>query len=486
MSFASVTFWLFLPVVFGLYWARSNRRWQNGVLLVASYIFYGWWDWRFCGLMLFSSLVDYTVGRALGQSPAPALRRFLLAVSVVTHLVLLGFFKYFNFFADSLALALSAVGVEVGTTSLNVVLPVGISFYTFQSMSYAVDVYRRQLAPVRAVGDYLTFVAFFPQLVAGPIERASRLLPQFGRLRTFSRAAAVSGSQLLLWGLTKKMLVADNLGGIADDIYGRAGMASAPELALGTLAFAFQIYADFSGYSDMAAGLGRLFGISLSRNFIFPYFARSPAEFWRRWHVTLSAWLRDYVFIPLGGSRGPLSLTLRNIVLTLLLSGLWHGAAWHFVLWGGLHGLGLCGVHAWRAWRHASSRSGVVSAAAGRRTTLLAFLQMAATFGFTCWAWVLFRADSLAEALEIYGRLLSGWFDVGSWRALGPVLSVHAIWLAGVGFFVAAEWFGRERWNPIPWERLPSALRWAGYTTLVWAVVFWGTRRSAEFIYFQF
>ncbi len=477
MSFASLTFFLFLPLVFAAHWAGRGRRWQNAVLLLASYLFYAWWDWRFCGLMLTASLSDWAVGRALGRTRAPGKRRLLLGVSLLVDLGLLGFFKYFNFFADSLALALAAAGVEINTSSLNLVLPVGISFYTFQTLSYTLDIYGGRQRPHRGLLEYLAFVSFFPQLVAGPIERARELLPQFCRRRTFSPAWAVSGCRLILWGLAKKLLLADHLGTVVDAVYVRADTAGAAELALATLAFAFQIYADFAAYSDIAAGVGRLFGIRLTRNFALPYFAPNLAEFWRRWHVTLSRWFRDYVYIPLGGSRVPWPRHLANLMATFLLSGLWHGAAWHFVAWGGWHGLGVVVAHLWRERRR---RRGEIADRPWTRA-----LSGGATFLFVSAGWVWFRAASVDEAARILGRIAAGAFNPAVWAGLGPALAQNAAWLAGLGGFVLIEWLGRARWNPLAWERLPRPARWAGYTALLWAILLWGGR-STEFIYFQF
>ncbi|MFM7101409.1 MAG: MBOAT family O-acyltransferase, partial [Verrucomicrobiota bacterium] len=279
MTFTSLVFALFLAGVFVLHWAAPQRRWQNAVLLGGSYVFYGWWDWRFAGLMLGASLLDYCLGRAIAAAPSGGRRRALLGLSLAANLGLLGFFKYFNFFADSAAVLLGSLGGNLGTSTLQIVLPVGISFYTFQTLSYTVDIYRGQFAPRRDVVEYLAFVSFFPQLVAGPIELATHLLPQFGKTRVFAADAAVAGCRLVLWGLVKKMLVADHLGLVVDEIFGRSRSATAPEVLLATVGFGFQIYGDFSGYSDIAAGLGRLFGIELSRNFAFPYFARSLPEF---------------------------------------------------------------------------------------------------------------------------------------------------------------------------------------------------------------
>ncbi|HSA01792.1 MAG TPA: MBOAT family O-acyltransferase, partial [Candidatus Paceibacterota bacterium] len=354
MSFNSVIFIIFLPVVFALYYVHGGRRWQNIVLVIASYIFYGWWDYRFCALLLASSLLDYTIGRCLGGAGSVGRRRFLLGLSLAGNLGVLGFFKYYGFFADSVAIGFSALGWEVSTTTLNIVLPVGISFYTFQTLSYTIDIYRGELEARQDLLDYLTFVAFFPQLVAGPIERAKHLLPQFAQSRRFSHADAVDGCRLMLWGFAKKMVLADNLGRLVDEVFAHATAASGAELVVATVCFGFQIYGDFSGYSDIATGTARLFGVQLQRNFNFPYFSRNLTEFWRRWHISLSTWFRDYVYRPLGGSRCDAVITARNIMITFLLSGLWHGAAWHFVAWGGAHGCCLL-LSRWFAGRNPAS-----------------------------------------------------------------------------------------------------------------------------------
>lgn len=342
MTFTTLTFGLFLVLVFALHWCARGRLGQNSVILVASYLFYGWWDLRFCALLLGSSLLDYVIARAIARSqPQPALarpRRVLVAVSCVANLGLLGVFKYFDFFIDSLALALEQVGVSTELPSLRLILPVGISFYTFQTLGYTIDVYRGDVRASRSLLDYLAYVSFFPQLVAGPIERARNLLPQLERPRQFDEATAREGARQMLWGLAKKVILADHLGAFVAEIYLGDGSvhASGPVLMIATVAFALQIYCDFSAYSDLAVGTAKLFGIRLVRNFAYPYFSRSVVEFWRRWHMSLSTWFRDYVYVPLGGSQcGPRRRWL-NLMVTFTLSGLWHGANWTFVVWQGI------------------------------------------------------------------------------------------------------------------------------------------------------
>ena len=303
VTFASLTFFLFLPLVFALHWVQRNRTGQNVVLILASYLFYGWWDYRFCGLMLISSLVDFTMGRALSRTVSTNHRRLWLAISLVNNLGLLGFFKYFNFFRENFVQLTQQVGWQVNAGTLEIILPVGISFYTFQTLSYTIDVYRKRLEPTASLTQYLAFVSFFPQLVAGPIERATSLLPQLPHRRNFDETLSREGLRQILWGLIKKLILADRLAVIVDTYYGDPTPRTGPMLALGTICFAFQIYCDFSAYSDLAIGTARLFGIRLSRNFAYPYFAQSPSEFWRRWHISLSTWFRDYVYVPLGGNR---------------------------------------------------------------------------------------------------------------------------------------------------------------------------------------
>ncbi len=363
MQFHSFVFLAFLVLVLGCYFALHSWRWQNALLLVASYIFYGWWDWRFLGLIAFSTLVDYLAGLALGSSESQHLRRLCLLASLSVNLGTLAFFKYFHFFADSAAVLLGAIGWQADPVSLQVILPVGISFYTFQSMSYTIDVYRRKLEPIGHLGDFALYVSFFPQLVAGPIERALHLLPQIRQRRQITGQAISTGLFLLLVGYVKKVVIADRLAPIVN-----LGFAS-EDPSWGSLAawmylyaFAIQIYADFSGYSDIARGISKILGFDLMINFSAPYLVGSPSAFWRHWHISLSTWLRDYLYIPLGGNRHGPWKTARNLLVTMLLGGLWHGAGWAYVFWGLFHGLLLC------VWR-VGERSGSAEAIAGQGAT---------------------------------------------------------------------------------------------------------------------
>ena len=341
MLFNSLDFAIFLPIFFFLYWFVTNKnlQLQNFLIVVASYIFYGRWDWRFLFLIFFSSITDYIIGKGLQVIEKEKYRKVLLWISIVTNIGFLGFFKYYNFFVNSFVTAFSFWGKSISVNSLDIILPVGISFYTFQTLSYTIDVYKRKLEPAKDIISFLAFVSFFPQLVAGPIERATNLLPQFYKKRVFEYDKAVDGMRQMLWGLFKKVVIADNCAEYANTIFNNYTDFSGSTLVLGAIFFTFQIYCDFSGYSDMAIGMSRLFGFNLMKNFAFPYFSRDIAEFWRRWHISLSTWFRDYLYIPLGGSKGSLSKIVRNTFIIFLVSGFWHGANWTFIIWGFLNAL---------------------------------------------------------------------------------------------------------------------------------------------------
>jgi alginate O-acetyltransferase complex protein AlgI len=341
MLFNSIEFLLFLPLVYLLYWFVTNKnlKTQNLLIVVASYIFYGWWDWRFLGLIVFSTVADYSIAYMLSITDNKTKRKFLLWLSVITNLGLLGFFKYYNFFLDSLYEVIPAIKTSEGFNTLEIILPVGISFYTFQTLSYTIDVYKKKMQPTKDFIAFAAFVSFFPQLVAGPIERASNLLPQILKNRKFSYEQSTQGVRLILWGLLKKVVIADALAPSVNEIFLNFSLYSPLVLILGAFFFAFQIYCDFSGYSDIARGLSKLLGIELMENFNFPYFSRSIGEFWRRWHISLSTWFRDYIYIPIGGSRGTKLKNIRNIFTIFLVSGFWHGANWTFITWGGIHAL---------------------------------------------------------------------------------------------------------------------------------------------------
>lgn len=485
MSFASLEFFIFLPVAFGLYYIGKSTRWQNFVLVAASYFFYGWWDYRFCLLMLSSSLFDYFGGLAIATFRNERPRKVALCATLALNLLLLGFFKYFNFFADSLAIAIAAAGFEINTSTLSIILPIGISFYTFQTMSYTLDVYRGVTPSQKNLLDYLAFVSFFPQLVAGPIERARNLLPQFKLVRSFSRHEAENGCRLILWGLFKKMVLADNLAALVDPAFASPDQATGASLFLATVGFAFQIYCDFSAYSDIATGAAALFGIRLMRNFDTPYFSRSVGEFWRRWHISLSTWFRDYLYVPMGGSRLGIGITIRNLLLTFLLSGLWHGAAWKFVLWGALHGFYLSAA-CWFRGRNWEKHSADNNLGINPKLGWIDLPSILWTFGLVCAGWILFRADSVSDAGFIFRRIASGAFTGLFYSELCGLVVQHSAILGALAFFVGLEWWNRDVRNPMPLPARSAALRWLVYTALFWAVILFGTKQTADFIYFQF
>jgi len=479
LLFHTLTFAVFLVVVFTLYWAirRLGLRFQNLFLVLASYVFYGWWDYRFLILIFISSLTDYMVGRGLEKVENPGRRKLLLIVSVVVNLGLLGFFKYFDFFIDSFSTLLGIFGLRVNPTSLNFILPVGISFYTFQTLSYTIDVYRRRVKPTRDAIAFFSFVSFFPQLVAGPIERASNLLPQFLKERRFDPKEAVEGLRQILWGLVKKVVVADFVASYVDSIFNAYGNLDGLVLVGGVFLFAIQIYCDFSGYSDIAIGVARLFGFRLMRNFAYPYFSRDIGEFWRRWHISLSSWFRDYVYYPLGGAFGTPGKRFLVIIVTFTLSGFWHGANWTFILWGLLNGLYyLPLVFAKNPTHH----KGVV--AKGRfLPTWREFFQMAGTFAAVLFGWVLFRSESLSHAFGFLKRMITHPYLPGEvWHTpyLEPIL-------VGLGLLFL-EWVQRRKQHTLDIGGLPQAWRWAIYYAVSLVIICFGTFAAKEFIYFQF
>ncbi|MBL7965017.1 MAG: MBOAT family protein [Flavobacteriales bacterium] len=477
MLFNSLAFALFLPVVFALYWAVQHRslRLQNALIVLASYVFYGWWDWRFLSLIALSSLLDLGVGVALGNTGQASKRRVLLGVSIIGNLGMLGVFKYFDFFATSFAALLARFGLHADPVTLGFILPVGISFYTFQTLSYTIDVYRRQLEPCRDPLAFFAYVSFFPQLVAGPIERATQLLPQFQQRRSFDAALATDGLRQMLWGFFKKVVIADNCAPVVAEIFGHSGQHHGGTLLLGAFLFAFQIYGDFSGYSDIAIGTGRLFGFRLMRNFAYPYFSRDIAEFWRRWHISLNTWFRDYLYIPLGGSRGTRAQQVRNILAIFLVSGLWHGANWTFVAWGAFNALLFLPV-----MFRGTNRRNLGDAAPGRLLpTLREALGILLTFGLTLIAWVFFRATDIGHAW----RYLKGLCSTTLFQA-----SPHTDpWLIGlIAVLLGAEWLQRTRPHALDVAHLAPLTRRALYLGTFLLIFFFGRFAKTDFIYFQF
>lgn len=478
MLFNSIDFAIFLPIVFGIYWLAGKKRirLQNIIVLVASYVFYGWWDWRFLSLIIFSTLVDYVVGISLGRTDNIRKRKWLLLTSVLVNIGFLGFFKYFNFFLDNFVQVFSFFGYEISSSGLNIVLPVGISFYTFQTLSYSIDVYRKKMKPTKDLIAFASFVSFFPQLVAGPIERATQLLPQFTRERNFNPYKAADGLRQILWGLFKKIVIADNCAYYVNIIFQSSDSYQGSTLVVGAVLFAFQIYGDFSGYSDIAIGTSRLFGFNLMQNFAFPYFSRDIAEFWRRWHISLSTWFRDYVYIPLGGSRVGRPKVIRNIFIIFIISGFWHGANWTFVVWGGLNALYFLPLLLLQ-----KNRTNLeVVASKSSFPSVKEVFEILLTFGLTTLAWVFFRAEDLSHAMTYLGGIFS--------TSLLSVPEIHPLFLfLLIIFFLFIEWTGRRQLYAIENFALnkPLVLRWGFYYALIVLMLIYGIE-DQEFIYFQF
>jgi D-alanyl-lipoteichoic acid acyltransferase DltB (MBOAT superfamily) len=482
MLFNSIEFAIFLPVVFLIYWfvVSRNLKLQNAFLLVASYFFYGWWDWRFLSLLAFSSFVDYFVGLGLSRIQEKKTRRLLLTASIVTNLAFLGFFKYFNFFAESFADAFTLLGTPIEASRLNIILPVGISFYTFQTLSYTIDVYKGKLEPTKSMIDFFVFVSFFPQLVAGPIERATNLLPQVTQPRKFDYDKAMDGARQILWGLFKKIVIADNCARHVNIIFGNYESYSGSTLVLGVIFFAFQIYGDFSGYSDIAIGTSRLLGFNLMRNFAFPYFSRDIAEFWRRWHISLSTWFRDYVYIPLGGSRGNMAMKVRNTLIVFMVSGFWHGANWTFIVWGAINALlflPLILTNRNRIYLETPAQGRLFPSP--REAVNIAF-----TFGMTLFAWIFFRAPTLGDAFGYIQGIFSRSILSVPWF---PGIRESLVPLVMIVLFVIIEWLGRDREYAIQdfGKSSRPVVRWALAYILSMVIFLYGGQQQ-DFIYFQF
>ncbi len=470
MVFNSLAFLAFFAIVHAVY-ALLPHRAQNRMLLAASYVFYGSWDWRFLSLILASTVLDYVCALRIEGASDPRGRRYWVGASIAGNLGILGFFKYGGFFIENFRALLAALGVEVSLPVLNVVLPVGISFYTFQTMSYTLDVYRREMPAHRGFLDFALYVSFFPQLVAGPIERARRLLPQVLAPRRISREWVIEGLWLALWGYFLKCFVADNLAPIADGVFSEDPPENAGMVLVGLYAFAFQIFGDFAGYSAIAIGIARMMGFELMTNFRQPYLVTNPREFWKHWHISLSTFLRDYLYVPLGGNRGSRLRTARNLSVTMLLGGLWHGAAWNFVAWGAYHGV-LLAIH--RGW------SGVRGERREPRTALR-LLQIVGMFHLTCLGWLLFRATSLDQAADLLGTLATGPWEISPEAARS---------LSDVAFFatpvVLVQFLERLREEVPVFVRLPESARVAVAVLLVESLLVWGAFGGREFLYFQF
>jgi alginate O-acetyltransferase complex protein AlgI len=478
MLFNSFEFLIFLSAAFFLYWAifYKNIFYRNFFLLSISYLFYGWWDWRFLFLIVFSSLIDYIAGLKIHQYEEKRKRKIFLWLSLCTNLGFLGTLKYFNFFSNSLYEAFTSVGVELDSFTLDVVLPVGISFYTFQTMSYTIDVYKRKLEPSRDIIAFFSYVSFFPQLVAGPIERAINLLPQFSKLKVFDYSQAVNGLRLILWGFFKKVVLADNVAVYANYVFNNYTEVSGLELIIGAVMFAFQIYGDFSGYSDIAIGTARLFGFELMTNFRTPFFSRDIAEFWRRWHISLSSWFRDYIYIPLGGSQSTKARVIRNIFIIFIISGFWHGANWTFIFWGALNAVFFLPL-----MLLSRNRNNLEVVSQGRFfPSFRELTAMLSTFFITCLAWIFFRSPNLSAAFSYLAGITEHQF-------LPAVNMFHYYYFIIILFWLFIDWLSRYDGFDKFTSEIPNALiRRSFYFIIILMIGLFGAFNKTEFIYFQF
>ncbi len=472
MLFNSLSFAVFLPIVFAIYWAlRNSLRYQNIMLLLASYFFYGWWDVRFLGLIVASTVVDYLLGQHLATATKVSKRKLLLTASMLFNLGLLGVFKYYNFFIGNFTEIANSIGFHTNPILLKIALPVGISFYTFQTMSYTIDIYRKQLEPTKDFIAFAAFVGYFPQLVAGPIERASNLLPQISTNRSFNYQKAVDGMRQALWGFFKKVVIADAVAPLVDQVFSDPNGFSSIALITGALLFSVQIYCDFSGYSDIAIGVSKLFGIDLMQNFKTPYFSRDIAEFWRRWHISLSTWFRDYLYIPLGGSRGSTAFKVRNTFAIFLVSGFWHGANWTFIIWGLINALLFLPLLL--AKRNRSNLND---------PKIRDLHRILLTFSITTIAWIFFRAESLSHAIDYIQNITQ--LNTGKALSIKPSLMVY------IALLFSGDWIGRK--HDFALNFLSKGvfaksflLRLIVYLSLAYLILLYiGGQQS--FIYFQF
>ena len=480
MLFNSIGFAFFLPLIFFLYWFATNQhlKKQNVLLLLSSYFFYACWDYRFLFLLIFSTLLDYYTGLKMNAVQTNRGRKFWFWLSILVNLSFLGAFKYYNFFANSFAEMLSHFGIKVSLWTIQVILPVGISFYTFHGLSYVIDIYKRKIQPVSNFIEYSVFVSFFPLLVAGPIERATHLLPQIQTKRVFTYTKAVYGLRQILWGLFKKIVIADTCADYVNYVFSNSQSLSSISLSLGALFFTFQIYCDFSGYSDIALGTARLFGIELLQNFSFPYFSRDIAEFWRRWHISLSSWFRDYLYIPLGGSKGSILLQVRNIFIIFIVSGFWHGANWTFIAWGALNAIYFLPLLLLKR-----NRNNIDSIAKGKWfPSRREFFGLLVTFCLTVFAWIFFRSPSIHFAFDYISGVLA------AKSSPTPVMPVKALFLILIiGFLLLIEWMGREQ----KFALAAFGLSWRPAYRLIFYIllslaIFQFAGSDQQFIYFQF
>lgn len=472
MLFNSIVFLVFFIVFFIVYWScNSNLKVQNILVLLASYVFYGWWDWRFLSLILFSSVVDYICGLRIASAKTGSARKNWLIVSLISNLGLLSVFKYYNFFVESFSDLLRAMGFTPNDLSLNIILPVGISFYTFQTLSYTIDIYRNQLKPTKNVVSFFAYIAFFPQLVAGPIERASNLLPQIEKKRTVTRSNFNEGLLQILIGLFRKIVVADTIASYVDTVYADLGIYNSSTIILATLLYAFQIYFDFSGYSDIAIGTAKLLGFRFHQNFNLPYFSKSLTEFWRKWHMSLSYWLRDYLYISLGGNRKGIRITYRNLLLTMLLGGLWHGSSWNFIIWGGIHGVVL------------SIEKYLKTTQLNQSLKKYGFLGYPLTFCIVVFAWIFFRAQGLDAALVAIKQILLFEFSEPYIGNINLIINSIIVVTLALGF----DWYLYNR--KIHLEEFGGTLKtwqFVGFSVIILMFINLFYSTSNNFIYFQF
>lgn len=480
MLFNSLHYAIFLPIVFGLYWyvCKRSYKWQNILLLLASYYFYACWDWRFLFLLLFSTLLDYASGWMMEVEQRPLQRKIWLWISIVINLGFLAYFKYYNFFIESFIELFANWGITIHATTLKIILPVGISFYTFHGLSYVIDIYKQKIPAEKNFISYAVFVSFFPLLVAGPIERATHLLPQIKQPRTFDYTQAMLGMKQILWGLFKKMVVADNCARYVNFVYGDLGAHDGSTILMASILFAVQIYGDFSGYSDIALGTARLFGIDLLKNFNNPYFSRDIAEFWRRWHISLSSWFRDYIYIPLGGSRRGLWVAVRNTFIIFVVSGFWHGANWTFVIWGAYHAMLFIPL----LLLNQNKKNIDIVAQHSILPSVKESLQMVGTFFLVVIGWVFFRAASLTDAWTA----LTSIFSLSTLQLPKDIFRTFVVLLPIIGFCFVIEWWGRREHFAL--ERLGNKHTWFRYMLYFCLVVliFFLSGTEQEFIYFQF
>ena len=479
MLFNSFEFLLFLPIVFLLYWFVFNRKLnlQNALILIASYFFYGWWSWKFMGLLMLSTLLDYVYGFFVFDKNRKKAKLFLW-LSIVNNLGVLAIFKYYNFFAEQFQHGFEAIGIHINPYFLDLALPVGISFYTFHGMSYVFDIYRGQQKPVKNFVDYAVFVSFFPLLVAGPIERANHLLPQVQKARTFKYEQALDGCRLMLWGMFKKVVIADGLAETVNHIFNNHQQLDGFTLIMGAIAFSFQIYCDFSGYSDIALGTAKLFGFELLSNFKFPYFSRDLAEFWRRWHISLSSWFRDYLYIPLGGSKSGIFKSIRNTFIIFLVSGFWHGASWNFIVWGFIHACGFLPLLLMNKNRKHTTE---IVAQDRKLPHVKELFQMAFTFLFVTFAWIFFRSKDLPEAWSYISQIASSSIQNPSQYFHLPGGKSAFIYIVPL---LISDWHLRRDERKIRSIKY-TILRWVIYLLMIYFCIV-HLSSEQQFIYFQF